>query len=374
VAGLVQGGGFGSFSKTWGLAAANLLEAEIVTADGAIRIVNASREPDLFWALKGGGGGTFGVVTRLTLRTHDLPETFGAIRFTIKANSDQAFLRLIARFVDLYAETLFNPSWGEQVHAMADNRLICEMSFQGLDEFKARSAWQALEAFVVSQAADYAIHQPLTVVVAPARHYWDIDYFRETLPSAIIVDDRPGARPRDWWWAGDGAQAGALWHGYTSAWLPAELLSAHRRAELVDAWFAASRQWTVSLHFNKGLAGASAAARAASRNTSMNPQVLDAFALAIIASEGPSSFPQLPSPNLRDVAARAQRIHAAMAALKQAAPRAGAYLSECDYFEQNWQQTCWGAHWERLSSIKRRYDPEGIFIVHHGVGSEAFAP
>ncbi|HEY7473015.1 MAG TPA: FAD-dependent oxidoreductase, partial [Gemmatimonadota bacterium] len=63
VAGLVQSGGFGSFSKRFGLAAAGLLEAEVVTADGHVRVANACAEPDLFWALKGGGGGTFGVVT-----------------------------------------------------------------------------------------------------------------------------------------------------------------------------------------------------------------------------------------------------------------------------------------------------------------------
>src|ERR1700754_4569084 len=73
VAGPVQGGGFGSFSKRYGLAAASLLQAEIVTADGVTRTVNACQDPDLFWALKGGGGGSFGVVTRLTLQTHDLP-------------------------------------------------------------------------------------------------------------------------------------------------------------------------------------------------------------------------------------------------------------------------------------------------------------
>ena len=49
VAGLVQSGGFGSFSKNYGTAAASLLEAEIVTADGAVRIANACSDPDLFW-------------------------------------------------------------------------------------------------------------------------------------------------------------------------------------------------------------------------------------------------------------------------------------------------------------------------------------
>src|SRR5581483_2307793 len=49
----VQGGGFGSFSKGFGLAAAHVLEAEIVTADGRRRIANMCSEPELFWALKG---------------------------------------------------------------------------------------------------------------------------------------------------------------------------------------------------------------------------------------------------------------------------------------------------------------------------------
>lgn len=60
VAGLIQSGGFGSFSKRFGIAAAGLLEAEIVTADGVVRTVNACRDPNLFWALKGAAAGRSG--------------------------------------------------------------------------------------------------------------------------------------------------------------------------------------------------------------------------------------------------------------------------------------------------------------------------
>ena len=56
VGGFLQGGGFGSFSKKYGLAAASLLEAEVVIASGEVLIVNEYQHPDLFWALKGGGG------------------------------------------------------------------------------------------------------------------------------------------------------------------------------------------------------------------------------------------------------------------------------------------------------------------------------
>src|SRR5882724_1821118 len=95
VAGLIQSGGFGTFSKRYGMAAAGLIEAEVVTADGMVRNANACTNPDLFWALKGGGGGSFGIVTRLTLRTRELPEFFGGMFVTVQAKSDAAYRELI---------------------------------------------------------------------------------------------------------------------------------------------------------------------------------------------------------------------------------------------------------------------------------------
>src|SRR5437899_10475279 len=136
VAGLIQSGGFGSFSKRYGMAAASLLQAEVVRADGVARMANACTNPDLFWALKGGGGGSFGVVTKLTLRTHDLPEFFGVVYASIHASSDASFRRLIARFVAFYAERLFNPHWGEQAAFRPANTLDIAPLFQGLDQAK----------------------------------------------------------------------------------------------------------------------------------------------------------------------------------------------------------------------------------------------
>src|SRR6201993_4981844 len=97
VAALVQSGGFGSFSKGFGSAAAGLLEAEIVTADGRVRTVNVCSDEDLYWAIRGGGGGTWGVVTRVTLRTHDLPEFMGAAWGKFRAQSDASSRPLLAR-------------------------------------------------------------------------------------------------------------------------------------------------------------------------------------------------------------------------------------------------------------------------------------
>lgn len=69
VGGFTLGGGFGRLARTYGLAVDNLVGAEIVTADGQTRIVSAANEPDLFWAIRGGGG-NFGVVTQFVYRLH----------------------------------------------------------------------------------------------------------------------------------------------------------------------------------------------------------------------------------------------------------------------------------------------------------------
>src|SRR6202041_2259047 len=90
-------------------------------------------------------------------------------------------------------------------------------------------------------------------------------------------------------WAGNVGEAGWYLHNYESAWLPQSLLDPANQAKLVDALFAASRKWSLQLHFNKGLAGAPPEAIAAARDTATNPAVLGAFALAIIATgQGPA--------------------------------------------------------------------------------------
>ena len=71
IAGLTLGGGFGYLTRCFGWAVDNLVEVEIVTADGQTRIANRYEYPDLFWAIRGGGG-NFGVVTRFTYRIHQV--------------------------------------------------------------------------------------------------------------------------------------------------------------------------------------------------------------------------------------------------------------------------------------------------------------
>lgn len=370
VGGFVTGGGFGSFSKAFGTGASNLIEAEVVTADGKIRIANRYRNPDLFFALRGGGGATFGIATRLTLRTFDLPATIGGMLFEVRAKSERAWRDLIDRTLVLYRDHLHNAHWGEQVRFGPDWKMGVTMTAQGLSEAQMRAAFAPLFEWLNANSADYALGGDPMVLVTTGRKFWD-PAFLKSIPGLVLPDGRPGANPDDLFWASNRSESGQILHAYKSRWIPERFLSGAARGRLVDALVAGAKEWDVTLHLNKGLAGGSRAALARSAETATNPEMLDAFALIIVASEGPPAWPGIRGhePDVAEGRREAAGVARAFRPFERLVPAAGCYVSEADYFGRDWRRAYWGRNFPRLLRIKRELDPANLFHGHHTVGS-----
>ena len=342
VAGLIQSGGFGSLSKSFGLAASGLLEAEVVMADGSVLIANECTNADLFWGLKGGGGGSFGVVTKVTLKLRKLPEHVGVVFGGIKAQNDEAFNNLIQFIIRFYKEKLFNSNWGEQLRFSPNNVLSISMMFQGVTENNVKNLWKDVADYVAHNNSHLNWEQPLGIHELPAQNLWNPEFFYKMAPDLIVKDNRPGAPEKNIFWIGNQEEAGQYLHGYRSLWLSQKLLGSGNKLE--QAIFKASRSWTVSLHFNKGLAGSPEDEKIAAKNTAMNPVAVDAFALAIIAGSGNPAFYGVKGhePDKIKAESNAKLINTAMSALQEVEENTGSYVSESNYFEENWQQSFLG--------------------------------
>ena len=107
----------------------------------------------------------------------------------------------------------------------------------------------------------------------------------------------------------------------------------------------------------------------------MNPAVLDAFALAIAGAYEPPAYRGVAGrePHLEQGRRDARAAAAAIAPLEALAAQPASYVSETDYFQTDWQTAFWGNNYARLIKVKDRYDPNGLFFVHHGAGSEAWS-
>jgi FAD/FMN-containing dehydrogenase len=367
--GFTMGGGYSSFARRFGTAAGSVLEMEVVTANGAVLVVNEHQHPDLFWALRGGGGGTFGVVTSVTYATHPAPATLGGVSGTIRASSDRAYRALVEAVVDRMP-ALATEHWGEQVRFRRDRTVELTMTYVDLSDDGARAVWQPLFDWAGTRGRDY--QTDVFVASGPFAGYWDASHWLDVYPDMIRLDSRPARQQAgDFWWTDHEQDVAQFVDSYQSRWLPLDLVR-DRPGEAAAALERASRHHEFGIHVNKGLAGAAPDALARDRATSINPAAFDALGLVICASLQRFAHPGLPGhePDQSAAAAGARAVTDAMAAIRSVSGGSGSYVNESDFFEEDWQHSYWGDHYPRLVEIKRRYDPDNVFAVHHGVGTD----
>jgi hypothetical protein len=206
VGGLTLGGGLGHLTRRFGLSIDNLLEAEVVLADGRIVRASADEHPDLFWALRGGGG-NFGVVTTFTFRVHEVGTIVGGPTFWPVEQSAEVlsayreFLPAAPRELNgFFAYHIVPPAppFPEAIHL----REVCGVvwCYTGAEDAAARAMAPLLDA----------VPEPLMHGVAPMPHamlqgafdglyppgdqwYWRADFVNEIPDEAVALHARFGS-------------------------------------------------------------------------------------------------------------------------------------------------------------------------------------
>jgi FAD/FMN-containing dehydrogenase len=208
VGGLTLGGGIGHLTRKYGLTVDNLLEAEIVLADGQVVRANSGEHPDLFWAIRGGGG-NFGVVTSFTFRLHDAGTVIGGPTFWAAEDAAEVlsayreFLPSAPRELNgFFAFTVVPPAppFPEAIHL----RNVCGIvwCYLGSEEGAANAM-----APLMSSVPEPLMHGPHPLPHAalqgafdglyPAgdQWYWRADFVNEIPDEAVDIHVRYGSEP-----------------------------------------------------------------------------------------------------------------------------------------------------------------------------------
>ncbi|TAQ90473.1 hypothetical protein B7494_g1207 [Chlorociboria aeruginascens] len=335
--GYIQGGGHSPLGSLLGMAADHILSMDVVTPDGRLVTANFTQETDLFWALRGGGGSTFGVVVSMTLKAYpDLQVT--ASNFTFAAGgsvSTDTFWQGIRYYLDYFQE------WSaEGIYAywwMFPGPSFSMQPFWAPG--KTLSETNAILAPWLKQLED------LNITVTPNTAHYDAFYpaWLESFPIEAIelTNTAVGSRlfpKRNW------ASEEALNTTF-------DAIKTSVEAGLIIIAFLIDPD------------------RCPGCNNSVNPAWRNTYSHVIQSiswDEGAPAAVQL--------AARHNLTYGFQQNFRDVSPGAGSYLGESDILEPNFQQAFYGSNYERLLEIKKKVDPGDVFYATTAVGNLAQYP
>lgn len=326
--GYTQGGGAGPLGSKFGLAADQVLEWEVITPDGQILIATPGQNSDLYWALSGGGGGTYGVVLSMTMKLHpDTPTGGATLAFTEPTekywNVIQAFLMNLPEILDAGAVVYW--------------QIIKKGSFTVPQSYLPNGTAQDLERLL--QPTLLALNQSgITYAFSSHNHPTFQDASSTMNPQMNVDEINIGGRL-----------------------IPRSLASSKSSASrLIDA--------IKYILDNKGIfVGVSQdVSTPPTSPNSVHPYWRETLALAFIGI-------LYDRYNMTaNHVARKTVTNVLVPALADITPNGAAYLNEADPNQPNWQETFYGSNYPHLLSIKRQYDPHGVLWAKTAVGSEGW--
>jgi len=340
--GYVQGGGHGALGPSFGLAVDNVLEIQVITADGRLQTLNAcSEDPELFFALRGGGGGTFGVVTSVTYKLHRNP----------------SHLVVAILLVSPPTGTMWSTAQQEEILTVWSRRAVAidaahwggYWSFASTSFIGAFLAPQTEEAAnktftPVAQAFSQLHNVTVTTLMSttPSFQAWHALFYQTSKTGT----DSTGGR----------AILGSRIVPYSALRNPNALAKS-----LVSAM---SKSGTTEI---EGIMVLGPGVRGADPHgvTSVTP----AWRRGIWHVVASSSWSWNSTQAEEDAARKSQQVFVDV--LHKAYPDSGAYLNEANIDEPRWKQSFWGKkNYARLLATKLRVDPFGLFVCRKCVGSD----
>ncbi|KAI6144934.1 hypothetical protein BKA82DRAFT_4168424 [Pisolithus tinctorius] len=327
--GWFQGGGHSSLSPSYGLGVDNVVQLTVVTSTGAHLTVNNYQYSDLFWALRGGGGGTYGIVTSVTYRTY---QQLPVVLYFMQANvtNTTVMKELIGGMLRLQPN-LTDDGWsgyGFFVNTSA--------TFIGMNPG-------------ISTAAANASTQPLT------------DYWLSLESKGISLEVE--ISPFDTWYA---------WHTWfqqlfsttgedgTNMMVTSRLLS----RDILTNQYADVAEILSDCQGEVNMVAGGKVAQISPDSAGLNPAWRNAIVETVCGvfwAEGATA---------EEISGQIDQLKVWIKDMYALTPQAGAYFNEASLFEIDWQYTFFGSHYGKLKEIKDKYDPYRLFVVAEGVGSE----
>ncbi|EPE10440.1 fad binding domain-containing protein [Ophiostoma piceae UAMH 11346] len=343
--GYITGGGHSILAPQYGLAADQVLEMDIVSPQGEILTLNECQNTDLFWAMRGGGGSTFGVMTSVTMKIFPSPEIVG-MTFWIAASADNA------NAFDMIAYVV------SQFPHLAD----AGISGYPIIFNKVKNFIDGSDTVIKGIIGKIIITKTNDASILAGKMESIMNHVNATWPGSMFGHYNTTYYPNFQAWYAENYDGSPT--GYDNI-MASRLLD---RAALTDdmlslktalAKFSAIGQATVYIVSGKAVHEA--------QPRGGGNAVLPAWRRAYVHATSSIAYP---SNNDTDVAIADYFSGFLSAAIRELAPDTGAYVNEASKFESDWQQTFWGDHYERLLSIKRSVDPTDVFWCTPCVGSE----
>jgi FAD/FMN-containing dehydrogenase len=327
--GYTQGGGHSALSTNFGLAADNTLEFEVVTADGKLVKANRSQNSDLYWALSGAGSGNYGVVISATVQAHPEAKVSGA---SFLVTAPEGHPELIYDAIDAFHAALpkIVDSGVMIIYFFSDSFLqIPAMTAYDKTEAEAKKILQPLSDSLTALGIKF--EPSFTHFSSYYEHY---DHYWGPLPAGNI-------------------QVGTQIFG-------GRLLPRDRVNEFAPTARKIAKMGVI--YIGVGLNVSKFGRESAN---SVLPQWRDSIAQVSLTLPWDNEAPWEEM-----LASQKKMTEKIQPVIEAATPGAGAYINEADFQQRNWQETFYGANYDKLLQIKKKYDPEHLFYATVAVGSE----